>query len=64
MKKEVIEFKVITLKEMLNTNGGVSEGTGVLLRWLGWVFASHNDPYNKEAWEMTHKIQFYKFNSR
>lgn len=57
MKKEISEFKEITTKEMLNTyGGGVSEGTGKFLRWLGQVFASHNDPYNKEAWYMTHKI--------
>ncbi|MEA5127950.1 hypothetical protein [Proteiniphilum sp.] len=57
MKKEILEFEEITIKEMLNTNGGsVSEGTGGFLRWLGWLFAYHNDPYNKAAWEMTHKI--------
>lgn len=57
MKKGTLRFEEMTIKEMTNTNGGgVSEGTGKLLRWLGKVFASHNDPYNKEAWYMTHKM--------
>ncbi|MDO5665836.1 MAG: hypothetical protein Q4G63_11355 [Bacteroidia bacterium] len=57
MRKEILEFEEITILEVLNTNGGsVSEGTGGFLRWLGRLFASHNDPYNKTAWEMTHKM--------
>jgi hypothetical protein len=57
MKKEISEFEEITIKEILSTNGGpVSEATGVLLRWFGWLCASHDDPYNKTAWEMTHKM--------
>lgn len=57
MKKEELRFEGLTTEEMINTNGGgVSEGTGKFLRWLGKVFASHNDPDNKEAWYMTHKM--------
>jgi hypothetical protein len=50
-------LKELSAHELLTINGGgVSEVTTYVLNWLGGVFASHSkDPYNKTAWDMTHK---------